>query len=175
MAYTLAVDPAQNETLAELEKKGGRSNFLRTMANHPRAMTDFLALYKTLMGPGSIDRRLKEMIYLAVSYVNECAYCSTHHEKTAKAAGLTDDEIHYLATENDQGFSEKERAALQYARELTRTAASDESIRYPVQELFTGEQFVELTMLIGLANFTNRFNNGLAVPTEHLSQAIKAH
>jgi uncharacterized peroxidase-related enzyme len=175
MAYMLAVDPAQNEALAELEKKAGPSNFLRVMANHPRAMTDFLALYRTVMGHGSIERRLKEMIYLAVSSVNECSYCTSHHAKTAKAAGLTDEEIHTIAMENDQGFSEKEQAALKYARELTRTAAADESIRYPVEELFTGEQLIEITMIIGLANFTNRFNNGLAVPNEHASHAGKAH
>jgi len=36
--------------------------------------------------------------------------------------------------------------------------------RYRAQELFSTYEFVELIMLIGLANFTNRFNNGLAVP-----------
>jgi len=130
MAYLLAVDPAQNEALAEMEKKAGPSNFLRTLANHPRAMTDFLALYKTLMGPGSIERRLKEMIYLAVSCVNECDYCTSHHVRTAKAAGLTDEEIHAISTENDQSFNRQGTGGAEIYRELTRTASADESMRY---------------------------------------------
>lgn len=51
-------------------------------------------------------------------------------------------------------------------RELTRTASVDDGVRFRAQEQFSTEQFVELTMLIGLANFTNRFNNGLGVPLE---------
>jgi uncharacterized peroxidase-related enzyme len=166
MAYLLAVDPSQNEALEALEKKSGPSNFLRVLANRPQAMADFLAFYRSVMGPGSVDRRLKEIIYLAVSTVNECTYCISHHIKTAKAAGVTDEEIHALTTENDQSFSDKDQAALKYARELTRTAASPESLRYRLQELFSNEQVVELTMIIGVANFTNRFNNGLAVPND---------
>ena len=67
---------------------------------------------------------------------------------------------------NDSHFTPKERAALHYARELTRTASVSDDLRYHAEELFTTDEIVELTMVIGLANFTNRFNNGLAVPPE---------
>jgi len=167
MAYTArAVDPAQNPALAEIEKKTGHSNFLRVMANRPEAMDEFLSLYKTLMGTTTLEHRLKEMIYLAVSYVNECSYCSAHHAKTGREAGLTDTEIRELEMENNQHFSPKEQAALHYARELTRTASVDGSTRYAVEDLFSAGQLVELTMIVGLANFTNRFNNGLVVPLD---------
>ena len=41
-------------------------------------------------------------------------------------AGITEDELQALRTEQDHGFSETERAAIAYARELTRTADADE-------------------------------------------------
>jgi uncharacterized peroxidase-related enzyme len=167
MAYTVkGVEPAMNETLAAIEKKNGRSNFLRTMAHRPEAMEAFTRLYGSLMGPSSLERRLKEIVYLAVSTVNECTYCTSHHVTSGRAAGLSDEEIHSIETENNQHFSPKELAALHYARELTRTASVDDDSRYRVQELFSNEQFVELTMIIAIANFTNRFNNGLSVPLE---------
>jgi AhpD family alkylhydroperoxidase len=105
------------------------------------------------------------MVYLAVASVNECAYCGAHHEKGARAAGLTENEIHEIKTENNQHFAPKEQAALHYARELTRTADAEDT-RGAVQELFSPEQVVELTLVVCMANFTNRFNNGLSVPLE---------
>jgi uncharacterized peroxidase-related enzyme len=168
MAYTAkVVEPARNEALAEIEKKTGPSNFLRTMAHRPEAMQDFAHLYDRLMGPGAVlDKRIREMVYLTVSYVNECTYCATHHQKTALAAGLSAHEIAEINTETNQHFSAKEQAALQYARELTRTASVGDDLRYRTQEQFSTGEFIELNMIIGLANFTNRFNNGLAVPVE---------
>jgi uncharacterized peroxidase-related enzyme len=164
---TKGVEPANSPVLAELEKTTGPSNFLRTMAHRPEAMQNFAQLYNTLMGTGArLDRRLREMIYLTVSYVNECSYCATHHQKNALAAGLSESELGFLNTENNQHFSQREQAALHYARELTRTAGVSDDLRYRVQELFSTDEYVELTMIVGLANLTNRFNNGLAVPVE---------
>ena len=160
------IEPAQNAVLAELEKKSGPSNFYRVMAHRPEAMQAFMTLYKNVMGRGVLERRLKEMVYLAVSCVNECEYCTAHHIKGARAAGLSENEIHAIQTENNQNFTPKEQAALRYARELTRTADVEENTRYTAQELFSSEQVVELTMIVCLANFTNRFNNGLEVPVE---------
>jgi uncharacterized peroxidase-related enzyme len=156
-----------NETLAAIEKKTGPNNFLRVMSRRPEAMEALLKLYGNLLGPGTVERRIKEMVYLAVSFVNECSYCASHHEKTARKAGLTDDEIEAIRHETNEPFTAKEQAALHYARELTRTASVGDDVRFRIAEHFPAEQFVELTMLIGLANFTNRFNNGLAVPLEH--------
>jgi uncharacterized peroxidase-related enzyme len=162
-----AVEPVSNPALAEVEKKTGPSNFLRTMAHRPEAMQQFASLYFSLMGPAArLDQRLREMIYLAVSYVNECTYCATHHQKTSKSAGLSEHELAEINTENNQHFSPREQAALHYARELTRNSAVGDDLRYRVQELFTTDEFVELTMVVCLANFTNRFNNGLAVHLE---------
>jgi uncharacterized peroxidase-related enzyme len=130
-------------------------------------MQDFTKLYSTLMGShGVLDRRLRELVYLAVSNVNECSYCTAHHVKAAMAAGVSDAEIREVEVENNQHFSPKEQAALHYARELTRTASVGGETRYRAQELFSTPEFVELTMIVGLANFTNRFNNGLAVPND---------
>jgi uncharacterized peroxidase-related enzyme len=158
------IEPDQNPTVAEIEKKSGPNHFLRVMANRSDAVQPFLGLYKAVMGPGVLERRIKEMIYLAVSYVNECAYCRNDHLKGARAAGLTDTEIQRIETENNQDFTPKEQAALRYARELTRTADVDEGTRDAVTELLAPDQVVELTLVISMANFTNRFNNGLAVP-----------
>jgi uncharacterized peroxidase-related enzyme len=172
MAQTLkGVEPALNPTLMEIEKKTGPSNFYRVMANKPEPIQQFFGLDQAVMGPGTLKRRLKEMVYLAVSTVNECDYCTGHHRDNAQAADLSEDEISDIETESNQRFTPKEQAALRYARDLTRNADTDDDTRHTVQELFSAEQVVELTLVVCLANFTNRFNNGLAVRLE--SQATQ--
>lgn len=160
------VEPERNEFLAELEKKSNRPNhFFRTMANRPEVLKNFVPLYGAIMGPGSVERRMKELVYLTAAYANKCAYCTAAHTATGRKAGVTEDEMRALQTEQDQGFSAPERAAIQYARELTRTA-DGEHTRDTLHEHFNDEQIVELTLVAAMANFTNRFNNGLSVQPE---------
>ncbi|MBV8732425.1 MAG: carboxymuconolactone decarboxylase family protein, partial [Acidobacteriia bacterium] len=160
------VDPQQDEFLAGLEKKGQKSNhFYRTMANRPEVLKTFVPFYGAIVGPGSVERRIKELVYLTCSFANECAYCTAAHTASGKKAGITDEELRALQTEQDHLFSEPERAVIAYARELTRTADADES-RDRLFEHFTNEQIVEITLVAAMANFTNRFNNGLMLQPE---------
>jgi uncharacterized peroxidase-related enzyme len=160
------VEPAQNEFLAGLEAKSKKPNhFFRTMANRPEALEKFVPLYGAIMGPGSVERRVKELVYLACSYANECAYCTAAHVAGGRKAGITEEEMQAIQTEQDHGFNEPEKAAIQYARELTRTADAEDT-RDALLEHYSDEQVVELTLIAAMANFTNRFNNGLSLKPE---------
>ena len=155
------VEPAHNEFLASLEAKAKRQNhFFRTMANRPEVLKAFVPFYGAVMGPGSVERRVKELVYLTVSYANECAYCTAAHTASGKKAGISEDELRALQTEQDHSFSAPERAAIAYARELTQTADAADS-RAGLADHFNDEQIVEITLVAAMANFTNRFNNGL--------------
>ena len=161
------VDPANNEALAELERKTGPNNFYRAMVHKPDVFAAFPKLYGSIMGPGSIDRKLKEMVYLAISTVNECKYCTEAHLKGARKAGLSERQIEDIQSETNQNFSPAEQTALHYAREMTRACADEFGTREHLREHFTDEQLVELTLVIAMANFTNRFNNGLNIQLEN--------
>jgi uncharacterized peroxidase-related enzyme len=157
------VDPGENEQLASLEARAKQpSPFFRVMANRPEVLKNFPALYSAIVGPGSVERKLNEALYLATSYANRCAFCTAAHEAGAPKAGLTAEDLAAIREERDTGFSEPERAALAYARELTRTATATQT-RDALRAHFTDEQVVEITLTIAMANFTNRFNNGLDI------------
>jgi 8-oxo-dGTP diphosphatase len=160
------VEPQQNEFLAGLEAKSkARSPFFRAMAHRPEVLQNFVPLYGAIMGRGSVERRVKELVYLTCSYANECAYCTAAHVAGGRKAGITEAEMQALQTEQDHGFGDAERAAIQYARELTQNAAADET-REKLFEHFNDEQVVEITLVAAMANFTNRFNNGLGIMPE---------
>lgn len=160
------IDPTQNEFLAELEAKAKRPNaFFRAMANRPEALKNYIPFYLSVVGRGSVERRVKSLVDVTCAYANECAFCIAADVAGAKKAGVTEEELQWIQTEQDQNFAEKERAAIRYARELTQTADAEET-RALLAEHFTSEQIVEITLLAGLANLNNRFNNGLKILPE---------
>ena len=65
------IDPEQNEFLAGLEAKAKQPNpFFRVMAHRPEVLKNFVPFYGSVVGPGSLDRRLKELAYLTASITN---------------------------------------------------------------------------------------------------------
>lgn len=166
MATIKLIEPAQSDLVAELERKSQRANhFFRMMAHRPEVLRNFVPLYGAIMGAGTVERRIKELVYLAVSYANECPYCTAAHIGTAKKIGISDEELRALQTEQNQFFSAPERAAINYARELTREVAVNDTGE-PLFAHFNDEQVVEITLVVSMANFTNRFNNGLGLAPE---------
>ncbi len=61
-------------------------------------------------------------------------------------------------------FDEKEKATILYAERMTRGAAAIRSgTLEELQKYYSEDQIVELTVVICVANFTNRFNDALQV------------
>ena len=66
------------------------NNFWKALANDPATLRRTWASIKEIMGPGALDPLVKEMIYVAVSATNQCAYCIASHTASARKAGMTD-------------------------------------------------------------------------------------
>jgi alkylhydroperoxidase family enzyme len=59
-------------------------------------------------------------------------------------------------------FDAKEKATILYADRVTRgSAAIREGTLEELKKYYTEEQIVELTLVICVANFTNRFNDSM--------------
>jgi AhpD family alkylhydroperoxidase len=65
------------------------NNFWRVLANDPATLQRIWGGLKQVMAPGALDPLTKEMIYLAISISNGCAYCSHSHGAAAKGKGMT--------------------------------------------------------------------------------------
>jgi len=160
------VDPAENELLASLEARAKQPNpFFRAMAHRPEVLKNFPPLYSAVIGPGSVARRTKVLVYLACSYANTCPFCIASNLPGARKAGVTEEEIRAVEAGNDEVFPPAERAAIAYARELTKTAHA-ETTSDELRKHYTDDQIVEITLVVGISNLTNRFNNGLGILPE---------
>ncbi len=66
------------------------NNFWKYLARDPALLRRTWDSVKEVMAPGALDPLTKEMIYLAVSVTNGCAYCIASHSAAARKAGMTD-------------------------------------------------------------------------------------
>ena len=151
--------------------RGKPGNIQKALAHRPEMLKNFLSFYPTI--GRSLDRKLYELIYLRVSLINGCRYCTQHHVASSKRAGLTAQDWASLKVGNYSSYGEKERAALVYVERLTR--APREIMETDFDELkkhFTDPEIVDIHMLAGLANLTNRVTDPLGLELEFPEEKI---
>jgi AhpD family alkylhydroperoxidase len=66
------------------------NNFWKYLARDPATLKRTWESVKEVMAPGALDPLTKEMIYLAVSVTNGCAYCIASHTAAARKAGMSE-------------------------------------------------------------------------------------
>ena len=66
------------------------NNFWKYLARDPATLQRTWDSIKQIMAPGALDPLTKEMVYLAVSVTNGCAYCIASHAAAARKAGMTE-------------------------------------------------------------------------------------
>lgn len=99
--------------------RGKPGNAQKALAHRPEMLKNFLTFYASV--GRSLDRKLYELIYILISLINGCGYCTQHHLASSKRVGLTGEDWAALRGGDYSRFTEKERAALVYAEKLTRT------------------------------------------------------
>ena len=166
-------DQAASEVREIYEKtlKGKPGSVQKLIAHRPEVLKTFLPFYASV--GRALDRRLYEMVYIRVSMLNGCRYCMQHHLAASKRVGLTRDDWQNLKGGQHGNFSEKEEAALDFAEKLTRDPHSiaDGDIQ-SLKLHFSDAEIVDLDLLIGLANLTNRFTDPLGADLEFPEEKI---
>jgi AhpD family alkylhydroperoxidase len=65
------------------------NNFWKALAHDPAQLQRTWDSLKAIMAPGALDPLTKELIYVAVSVTNGCAYCIASHTAAAQKAGMS--------------------------------------------------------------------------------------
>src|SRR5664279_1416210 len=167
------MDQASPEVREVYEKalKGNPPNVHKLVAHRPEVLKNFLPFYASV--GRSLDRRLYEMVYIRVSMINACKYCLQHHLSSSKRVGLTREDWQHLKDGQHGNFSEKEEAALDFAEKLSRDPHSiAEGDLQSLKLHFSEAEIVDLDLLIGLANLTNRFTDPLGADLEFAEEKI---
>ncbi|QDU88022.1 Alkyl hydroperoxide reductase AhpD [Pirellulimonas nuda] len=126
--------------------------------------------YRAMLGvekaltQGSIEKPLRELIHLRVSQINGCAFCIDMHWKDARAAGESEQRLYGLSAWRESPYySERERAGLLLAEELTRVAdrSIPEEVHEAARESFNDQEISDLAWTVSAINAWNRVNIAL--------------
>lgn len=175
MARISLIQPEQAspevKEIFEKQLRGKPGNVQKAMAHRPEALKSFLALYSSV--GRALDRKLYELIYIRVSMINGCRYCLQHHLASSKRVSLTPEDWNALKQGDYQRFGEKAQTALAYAEKLTRTSSQiTDSDVAGLAKHFSDAEIVDLHLLVGVANLSNRFTDPLGLELEFAEERI---
>ena len=77
------------EDIKETRKTNYINNFWQDLSHNDEELYNTWNQLKSVMSEGEIPYVYKEMIYVAVSIINNCNYCIHSHTYAAKKAGMT--------------------------------------------------------------------------------------
>jgi uncharacterized peroxidase-related enzyme len=133
---------------------GATPNFIRVLANSPKALEGFLGLYGAL-GKASVDKATQERIALAVAEGNGCQYCVSAHTAIGRHAGLSNEEMAL----NRRGSSADAKAAatVAFAKALNDNLGEITGGEFDVARNagLTDGEIVEVISVVALNIFTN--------------------
>ncbi len=132
MSWIKTIDPPDADgELSDIYKKiagpdGQVDNILKSHSLRPHTLSGHMAIYKAVLHHrcNKLPKYLLELIGVYVSRLNNCQYCVAHHQEglrklLANEAGF---DVMIEALESDvwgDVFDAREKAALNYARQLT--------------------------------------------------------
>ena len=99
----------------------------QALAQRPEIFTAYLPYLRSIIGPGELEQRIKELVEVRTVVLNHCLYSTSHRVRSARAAAVPDEDIIAVARGELDGFDARERLALELAEALTVAPAS---VRY---------------------------------------------
>jgi uncharacterized peroxidase-related enzyme len=139
-------------------------NLYATFAHNDTALADYLALQNR---KSTLKAKEREAINLAVSQVNECAYCLAAHTTLGKMNGFTDEQILELRR-GDASFDPKLHALVQFVRDLSiqRGKPSAASVEHLFEAGYTKANLVDILIVVGDKIISNYLHGVTQIPVD---------
>jgi uncharacterized peroxidase-related enzyme len=150
------------------KRLGFYPNSMMILQRRPASVKAFRQVTQAMSGDGSlIDAALKAMITLVASGVAGCPYVLAHAAHAVLHAGAEAKLAAIHDYRSSALFSEKERLTLDYAHAAASVpnAVSDE-LMAKMRRFWGEEELVDITSLIALYGFFDRWNACMATPLE---------
>ena len=133
---------------------------------HYGLVKPLIDLSKTIQGYG-LEENLMRLVEIRASQINGCGVCLDMHSKEARQAGETEERVLMLSAWRETSlYNEREKAALAWTEALTRLSekGAPDDVYEAVNAVFSGEEQIALTLLVGVINSFNRIGVGFHVP-----------
>lgn len=132
----------------------------------PGAYNAMLQLQEYVKNCG-LEPSLILLVQTRASQINGCAFCLDMHTIDARAEGESEQRLYLLPAWREAPFySERERAALEWAEAITLIANDrvPDEVYESVRPHFTDEELVNLTLAINTINSWNRLSIAFRTP-----------
>ncbi|MEO5906047.1 MAG: carboxymuconolactone decarboxylase family protein [Saprospiraceae bacterium] len=152
-----------NETL------GFCPNSIRTMQVRPHLAEAFIRLNKAVMeNHGKVSSVLKRLIAYVSSHATGCQYCQAHSIRAAERYDASKEQLENIwEYKTHSSFSDAERAALDFsiaASSIPNTV--DDVIAQNLRQYWDEGDIVEITGVVALFGFLNRWNDSMGTTIE---------
>lgn len=181
MNWIKTIDPADADgEIDEIYKKiagpdGQVDNILKAHSLRPHTLNGHMAIYKAVLHhhDNKLPRYLLELIGVYVSRLNDCEYCVAHHQEGLRKllANEANFEVMISALETDvwgDVFDAREKAALNYARQLTTNpgSVSEAAVTVLRDAGCSDGEILEINQVTAYFAYANRTVLGLGVSHE---------
>lgn len=164
-----ASDDSGDEILVDMfsrirAKRGFVLNIHQVVGHSPKMLRAQSAYAHAMREESVLPRDLQELLILRVAQVNDSDYEQTVHRPIALACGVPPDKIAALPDwRGATVFDAKERAALAYVDQAAASGEVDDGVFDAASKLFTRQEIVELTVLVGWYVGNSRFVRALRI------------
>lgn len=149
-----------------------------TFKEWPEGFMQAILQLEKFVAIGGLDEQLMELIRTRVSQINRCAFCLDMHFKEGVHNGETPLRLFGLSAWREMPFySDKERAALDFAEKMTLLPAevdTDETLHTELNKHFSKREIAFLTLAVAQINTWNRINKSFGSAAGHYQAGMLA-
>lgn len=154
--------PEHREMLAKVPPL----NVFRMVAGTRRGLRPFLQLGGAVLS-SCLDARRREIVVLRVAHATGAGYERAQHERLARHAGVSDQEIEVIATEEPVSSLDQEGNLIcRVADEVSRDVRLSDDALEQIVERYGPREAAELILLASYYNMASRFLESTRVELE---------
>lgn len=169
MVEDAAITPELKEIFGKIQKALNAPftpNFFKVWGASPESLEGIWPVMDNILTGGKVSRKLKEMIFVAISSLKECHYCEAAHHAFCLSIGVTPDQIIDLVENyTSESAAVKEKAAIDYAVKLAKDSHSgtQEDFDKLIDLGFSQSEVMEIIAMSGMGVFYNHLANATKI------------
>ena len=141
-------------------------NIFATMAKHPELLDRFNRFGGFLLFRGLLPVRERELVILRVGWRSGSVYEFGQHTVIGGGAGVTDEDVRRIATEDLEGWSGEDRNLIELADQLCSTNTVDDALWDRLSQRWNEQELIELLVVAGFYRLVSGFLNATGVELE---------
>lgn len=142
----------------------GSLNIFRTLARHPKLLKRWLVFGNHVLGKSTLPERERELVILRVGWRCASEYEFGQHTVIGRRAGITDEEITWLASDLEAGrWDDDDLVLLVAADELHDDQCITEQTWDALAQRWSEQQLLDLVFTVGQYTMVSMALNSLGV------------